>query len=127
MSSQSCNQFLRRSSCQFFPNEKAEIDKFKAVVANRLELKYFPSYKVAERVGISGHALSKVTASFMVAASDGQKTNLGLSLKFEAKSLKVIGYSRKNGRFWEFSEKAIELIQEYKVRSSHPPLCEWVG
>ena len=51
----------------------------------------------------------------MVVTSDGQKSNLGLSLKFEAKSLKVIGYSRKNGRFWEFSDKAIELIQEYKV------------
>ncbi|KAL5525520.1 hypothetical protein ACEPAG_6856 [Sanghuangporus baumii] len=106
----------------FFPNERTEIDKFKSIVANRLDLKYYPSYKVAEKVGISGHALSKVTASFMVVTSDGQKTNLGLSLKFEAKSLKVIGYSRKNGRFWEFSEKAIELIQEYK--NEFPELFE---
>lgn len=67
-------------------------------------------------IGISGHALSKVTASFMVLMGDGSKNNIGLSLKFEAKSLKVIGYSRKNGRFWEFSDKAIELIQEYKVK-----------
>ena len=33
----------------------------------------------------------------MVITSDNQKTNLGLSLKFEAKSLKVIGYSKKCG------------------------------
>ncbi|EJD04658.1 uncharacterized protein FOMMEDRAFT_83761 [Fomitiporia mediterranea MF3/22] len=98
----------------FFPSEKAEVDKFKAVVANRLGARYYPSYRVAEQVGISGHALSKITSSFLVLTSDGQKTNLGLSLKFEAKSLKVLGYSRKNGRFWEFSEKAIELIREYK-------------
>ena len=77
-------------------------------------MKYFPSYQVAEMVGISGHALSKITASLMV-LTGGQKQNIGLGLKFEAKSLKVIGYSRKNGRFWEFSEKAIELIKDYKV------------
>ncbi|KAH8112662.1 exonuclease II [Phellopilus nigrolimitatus] len=98
----------------FFPNEKVEIEKFKAIVSNRLGAKYFPSYTVAEMIGISGHALSKITASFMVLTADGQKNNLGLSLKFEAKSLKVIGYSRKNGRFWEFSEKAVQLIREYK-------------
>lgn len=51
----------------------------------------------------------------MVITSDGQKTNLGLSLKFEAKALKVIDYSRKEGRHWEFSEKAVELLREYKV------------
>lgn len=66
-------------------------------------------------VGISGRALSKITSSFMVITSDNQKTNLGLSLKFEAKALKVIDYSRKEGRHWEFSEKAIDLIREYKV------------
>lgn len=67
-------------------------------------------------VGISGRALSKITSSFMVITSDNQKTNLGLSLKFEAKSLKVVDYSRKEGRHWEFSEKAVELIKEYKVK-----------
>lgn len=51
----------------------------------------------------------------MVISTDGQKTNFGLSLKFEAKALKVVSYSRKNGRLWEFSEKAINLIREYKV------------
>ena len=66
-------------------------------------------------MGISGHALSKITSSLMVVTGDRQKNNLGLSLKFEAKSLKVIGYSRKNGRIWEFSEKALDLILEYKV------------
>lgn len=67
-------------------------------------------------VGITGRALSKITSSFMVITSDGQKTNLGLSLKFEAKALKVVDYSQKDGRHWEFSEKAISLIQEYRVR-----------
>ena len=53
----------------------------------------------------------------MVIASDGQKSNLGLSLKFEAKSMKVLDYSQKsaNGRGWEYSEQAIRLIEDYKV------------
>jgi 5'-3' exoribonuclease 1 len=51
----------------------------------------------------------------MVITSDNQKTNLGLSLKFEAKSLKVINYSKKEGRGWQYSEKAVELLIEYKA------------
>lgn len=72
-------------------------------------------------VGISGRALSKITSSFMVITSDNQKTNLGLSLKFEAKALKVIDYSRKEGRHWEFSQKAVDLIKEYKVSTVSIP------
>lgn len=65
---------------------------------------------------MSGKALSRVTSSFIALGTDSSKNNLGLSLKFEAKSLKVIDYSRKNYRYWEFSDKTIELIQAYKVR-----------
>lgn len=52
----------------------------------------------------------------MVLTSDNQKINLGLSLKFEAKAQKVLDYSRKDGKFWEFSDKAVELLREYRVR-----------
>jgi 5'-3' exoribonuclease 1 len=51
----------------------------------------------------------------MVITSDNLKHNLGLSMKFEAKSLKVVDYSRKEGRHWEFSDKAIQLLQEYQT------------
>ena len=83
---------------------------------SRKSSQYYPSFKAAEMVGITGRALSKITSSFMVIMSDNSKINLGLSIKFEAKSLKVINYSRKEGRHWEFSEKAVELIREYRVR-----------
>jgi 5'-3' exoribonuclease 1 len=95
--------------------DRTENDKFRAIVDTRKSSNYYPSFNAAEMVGISGRALSKITSSFMVIMSDNSKINLGLSLKFEAKALKVIDYSRKEGRYWEFSEKAIELIQEYKV------------
>lgn len=50
----------------------------------------------------------------MVITSDGVKNNLGLSLKFEAKALKVINYSRKEGRNWEYSQNTVDLIREYR-------------
>jgi hypothetical protein len=78
--------------------------------------RYFPSFKVTDLVGLSGLAIAKITSNFMVLTNDGQKHNLGLGLKFEAKALKVIDYSRKNGRHWEFSEKAVELLSEYKQK-----------
>ncbi|EGN98637.1 hypothetical protein SERLA73DRAFT_54338 [Serpula lacrymans var. lacrymans S7.3] len=99
----------------FYPSDKAEKDKYRAIVENRASLQYFPSYKAAEMLRISGRALAKITSSFMVLTADSQKSNLGLSLKFEAKSLKVIDYSRKDGRFWEYSEKTVDLIRDYKV------------
>ncbi|KAJ6560949.1 exonuclease II [Mycena sp. CBHHK59/15] len=100
----------------FFPSDKVENDKFKAIVDTRQSGRYYPSFKVADMVGMSGRALSKITSSFLVITSDNQKTNLGLSLKFEAKALKVIDYSRKEVRHWEFSEKAVGLIREYKAQ-----------
>jgi 5'-3' exoribonuclease 1 len=65
-------------------------------------------------VGISGRALGKITSSFMVITSDNQKTNLGLSL---SEVFKVIDYSKKQGRNWDYSEKAVELLKEYKASS----------
>lgn len=64
---------------------------------------------------MSGLALSKLTSSMMVSLGES-KTNIGLNLKFEAKSQKVLGYSRKGDAGWEFSMKAIELIKEYNAR-----------
>jgi len=54
----------------------------------------------------------------MIITSDGQKSNLGLSLKFEAKGMKVLDYSQKstNGRGWDYSEKAVDLLANYKER-----------
>lgn len=101
---------------QFLPSEANETEKFKQVLARRVAARYYPSWIVAEKLVLSPLALSKVTSNFMVINADGSKTNLGLSLKFEAKGMKVMEYTRKEGRTWEFSDKALQLIREYKVR-----------
>ncbi|EDQ98304.1 uncharacterized protein LACBIDRAFT_304208 [Laccaria bicolor S238N-H82] len=51
-----------------------------AILGSRRSSHYFPSFKAAETVGISGRALGKITSSFMVITSDEQRTNVSLSL-----------------------------------------------
>lgn len=64
---------------------------------------------------MTGLAVSKITSSLMVILSDGSKVNLGLSLKFQGKGLKVLTYTRMDDRGWEYSAKAVELLREYKA------------
>ncbi|KZV90588.1 hypothetical protein EXIGLDRAFT_616721 [Exidia glandulosa HHB12029] len=99
----------------FLPAEANETEKFKQILAKRVATRYWPSWIVAEKLNLSAFALSKITSSFMVLGPDGSKVNLGLSLKFEAKGMKVMEYSRKDGRTWEFSDKALTLIRSYKT------------
>lgn len=76
---------------------------------------YSPSYAVAKLLGLNPLVLSKLTSSFQVNLGD-QRINLGLNLKFEAKKLKVLGYSKRGATGWEFSEKAIQLIRLYMMK-----------
>ena len=76
---------------------------------------YSPSFAVAKVLGLNPLVLSKITSSFQVVV-DSDRVNLGLNLKFEAKKLKVLGYSRRGATGWEFSEKAIELIRMYMIK-----------
>ncbi|KAL6722155.1 exonuclease II Exo2 [Lecanora helva] len=85
-----------------------------AADADRLS-PYSPSFAVAKALGLNALVLSKITSSFQVMLEDS-RLNLGLNLKFDAKKLKVLGYSRRNERGWEYSEKAVQLIQQYMIK-----------
>lgn len=76
---------------------------------------FSPSFSVAKVLGLNPLVLSKLTSSFQVNVDDS-RVNLGLNLKFEAKKLKVLGYSRRGQTGWEFSEKAIQLIRLYMIK-----------
>ncbi|KAF9206012.1 hypothetical protein BGZ49_003157 [Haplosporangium sp. Z 27] len=76
---------------------------------------YMPSFVVCKKVGISSLVLSKLTSSLhVVYRSTDRRVNLGLNLKFEGKKQKVLGYTRKTDSGWEFSQKAVALLQEFK-------------
>ncbi|KAI7974680.1 hypothetical protein EIK77_003828 [Talaromyces pinophilus] len=76
---------------------------------------YTPSFAIARNLRLNPLVLAKITSSFSVTI-DGTRANLGLNLKFEARKLKVLGYSRRGESGWEFSNKAIGLIQQYMIR-----------
>jgi len=82
------------------------------VIRAEQSTRYTPSYAVARMLKLNPLVLSKITSSFTVVVDDN-RLNLGLNLKFEAKKLKVLGYSRRGDNGWEFSQKAIDLVQEY--------------
>ncbi|GAA5924119.1 hypothetical protein JCM10213_004497 [Rhodosporidiobolus nylandii] len=97
----------------FFPSDKQENGLFQHRLSQLRDAAYFPTYQISRTVGLSGLALSKLTSSLLLYHNDA-RVNVGLQLKYEAKSQKVLGYSRKSENGWEFSQKAIELIKEYK-------------
>ncbi|PVF93617.1 hypothetical protein CPB86DRAFT_715030 [Serendipita vermifera] len=99
----------------FFPGEKVENEQFHNVITSVPPLDYYPSYTVASMLHMTGLAVSKITSSLMVILNDGTKVNLGLSLKFQGKGLKVLGYTKMEDRGWEYSAKAVDLLREYKV------------
>ncbi|KAK6462135.1 Kem1 5 [Scheffersomyces coipomensis] len=79
------------------------------------EYKYLSAYEVARALRINSLLLSKITSSFMV-QNRNQNVNIGLELKFEGKRLKALGYARKDGRQWEFSPLAVDLISRYQKK-----------
>ncbi|SCV74192.1 BQ2448_6624 [Microbotryum intermedium] len=96
----------------FFPTDKLENRVFKTRLDAFGTADYVPAHAVARQLRISGLTLSKITSSVMIVHNDN-KLNIGLNLKFEAKSQKVLGYSRKGDSSWEFTNKAIQLITDY--------------
>ena len=93
---------------------QAEFGREIARQAERL-YPYTPSYMVARNLGLNSLALAKITSSYTVRVDDS-RVNLGLNLKFEAKKLKVLGYSRKSAGGWEFSAAAVDLIVQYMTK-----------
>jgi len=100
----------------FFEKEKVEPTIFAARSAQRAKTRYFPSPDVCKQVRMSALTLSKITSGLMIDMGGTTRLNAGLNLKFEARSQKVLGYAQRNERGWEYSQKAIALITEYKAK-----------
>lgn len=90
-----------------------EFGKERARAAEGL-CRYLPSFAIARQLNLNPLVLAKITSSFTVDVG-GQRQNLGLNLKFEAKKQKVLGFSRRGDSGWEFSPKAVELVQQYMI------------
>jgi 5'-3' exoribonuclease 1 len=71
---------------------------------------YFPLYIVARRLRMSPKLLSRFSASYRI-----NNREIGLRLKFTKGEKQVLGYTQRVDNQWNFSEKAIELMQSYVV------------
>lgn len=91
--------------------------------AHQLQLetrqRYMPGNIAAQRLGISGHLLSRITGTMFVInsdATDGKvpKVNIGLNLKFNKKNEEVQGFTRKDSHgSWLYSIKAVDFVDKY--------------
>ncbi|GME69396.1 unnamed protein product [[Candida] boidinii] len=77
-------------------------------------LVYHPSVEVSKILGVNRLFLSRITSSFMIESPKGRRYNFGLDLKFDRQKLKVLGYAKHAEHWWEYSDIAIHLIQDYK-------------
>lgn len=96
-----------------FKGREPEFGKERARETEKL-CPYMPSFAIARSLSLNPLVLAKITSSFTVDI-EGQRANLGLNLKFEAKKQKVLGYSRRGDSGWEFSPKAVALLQQYMI------------
>lgn len=103
----------------YFQDETRENHEFTRCALQRASAHYHSSYNVARRLGLNNLAVSRITSTLMVQLKNS-KTNIGLSIKFESKGLKVLGYSRKNDKGWEFSEKCVQVLEKYKAAFPEP-------
>ncbi|KAF5348594.1 hypothetical protein D9756_009692 [Leucocoprinus leucothites] len=101
---------------EYMPSAESENEQLKTFVKAQASSNYLPSYKVATLLRMSPLSLSKITSSLPVAIRPNEhKVNIGLDLKFDRRCVKVIGYTKKEGRHWEYSDKAVELLRVYKA------------
>ncbi|KAJ2009668.1 exonuclease II Exo2 [Coemansia thaxteri] len=80
--------------------------------------RYKPSYIVARELDMSSLLLSRITSKMMLLdeskGGDSARVHIGLDLKFEAKRLKVSGYTKRGSSGWLFSDRAVDLLRRYK-------------
>jgi hypothetical protein len=94
-------------------NEETKVGTL--VVGEEQSNPYEPAWKISKKIRMSAFTLSRITSNLIIDAGR-KKLNIGLRLKFESKGLKVLGYSEKTDKGWEFSPKAIQLVREYQLK-----------
>lgn len=82
---------------------------------------YLSTYDAASSIGISANLLGRLSSTiYMVTGGrrslnvdEKGKMNIGLQLRLVSQDIETVGYTRKVGKNWMYSEKAIELVKAY--------------
>ena len=82
-------------------------------------MKYLPGYITAQRLGISGQLLGRITGVVYVSRGskenpgNGNKINVALNLKNNKKNTETAGYTKKEDDQWKYSSKALQAVADY--------------
>lgn len=76
---------------------------------------YHPNYAMAQRLGIGGHIVARLTGTVFV-TSGNAKVNIGLGLRYNSRGLEVPGFSRKVNEVWLFSNEVGEILKDYSEK-----------
>lgn len=93
----------------------------KAYQKDKDMIKYVPAYVAAKKLFVTSLFFSKITSDFRLKYNN-RFVNVGLSLKFESKQHKVLGYAKRFPKGWSYSNLAIKLVEQY--RATFPQLFE---
>jgi len=80
---------------------------------------YHFGYRAAQRLGIDGFLLSRITGTLFVTKGSKDlpsknRVNIGLDLKLNKSNMEVPGYSKKSEEGqWMYSDKTVKLIADY--------------
>ena len=81
-----------------------------------------PGFVVAQRLGINGFLLARITGTVYVSRgskenpSNANKINVGLNLKSNRKNEEVVGFTKRVDDQWQYSTKALQTVGEYIKR-----------
>ena len=97
-----------------------------------LQHAYEPSYRAAQKIGLTSHILSRITGTiFLVRGAREQQTdsvskvNIGLNLKFNKRSEEVAGFTKKAENGWTYSKNCITVLREYQVK--FPEVLQYIA
>ncbi len=77
-----------------------------------------PGYILAQRLGISGYFLSRITGAVFITQGNRDnprpnRINIGLNLKHTKRNQELPGYTKKVEDKWQYSDAMLDLVREY--------------
>lgn len=87
-------------------------------------LAYMNSYHASSQIGINPRVFARITGTVLIVQGQkrfplpdrASKSNIGLQLRFPKTSEEVMDYTRCDERQWMFSQKTVDLVQEYMLK-----------
>ena len=103
------------------------------IISRQRSESYMPGYRAAQRCGVSGHIVARITGTIFVVrgareqqSDSASKSNIGLGLKFSKRQEEVCGYTKRteDGQ-WMYSMATVQTILQYQ--QTFPEVFEFLA